>query len=187
MADLSRLREDLEFVRASVKDAPVGAPPAVYFLWGALVLVGFVLHDVALDWVPSYWTVAGPMGGLLSAYFGWRHQQRSGSLDASRGIRYALHWGALLAAVFLATFMVRQRVVAAEAFGPVVLLLVAQAYFHAGLHLDKPLRWVGLMMVAAYLVVLSMSAYVWTVAGVVVSAALLISGVRASRGGAVAA
>ena len=187
MTDLTSLRQDLDFVRASVEDAPVSSPPALYFLWGVLVLVGFGLHDVSLDSVPIYWAVAGPAGGLLSAYLGWRHQQRSGYLNASRGIRYALHWGALLAAVFLGTFMVRQRIVAAEAFGPVVLLLVAQAYFHAGLHLDGPLRWVGLLIAAAYLVVLSMSTYVWTLAGVVVAAALMISGVRASRGRIVAA
>jgi hypothetical protein len=187
MADLDRLREDLDFVRASVHNEPVGAPRAVFFLWGVLVLVGFVLHDVGLAWVPFYWMVAGPAGGMLSAYLGWQHQKRSGYLNASHGIQYALHWGSLLAAVFLGSLMVRQGVVAAEAFGPVVLLLVAQAYFHAGLHLDKPLRWVGLLMAAAYLAVLVMSTYAWTLAGVVVSAALVISGVRASRGRAVVA
>jgi hypothetical protein len=187
MTDLNRIGDDLRFVRASVDGAAPGTPPAVYFLWSILVLYGFVLLDLWPERVPLYWTIAAPAGGLVSAYLGWRHQRSGGHLDASRGIRYALHWGALLAAIVLGSVMVRQRLVSVDAFGPIALLLVAQAYFYAGLHLDKPMRWVGLLMAAAYLLVLSMASYAWTLTGVLIAAALVASGLLESRGRAAAA
>ena len=68
-----------------------------------------------------------------------------------------------------------------DALGPMILLILALSYFHAGLYLDPPLRWVGLLMVGGYLAVLSIDAYAWTIVGVFLSAALMVVGIRESR------
>src|SRR5687767_14050490 len=146
MTDLDRLQDDFGFVRASISGSPIGAPPSVYFLWGALVFCGFTLTDVQTSWIPGYWMVAGPLGGMLSGYLGYRDQRILGQLDCARGARYALHWGAVLCVILLGVLMVKGGRIASDALGPLVLLFLAQAYFHAGVHLDKPLRWTGLLM-----------------------------------------
>jgi hypothetical protein len=186
MADLKRLEDDLGFVRASVDRVPLGMPPALYFLWGTLTLCGFALADVDPGWLPLYWTIAGPGGAILSAFLGWRHQRKAGHLDGALGRRHALHWGTLLCVILLGTFMVRAGRIAGDAFGAVVLLLLAQAYIHAGLHLDRPMSWIGLLLAAGYVVVLAVASYAWTITGAVIAFALLLIGIRESRGRVVA-
>lgn len=187
MADLERLQDDLHHVRASVHRSVPGAPAGVYFLWGALVLCGFVLADIRPALVPLFWMIAAPAGAVFSGYLGWRLQKSVGHLDAGLGARYALHWGALLAVIFLGAFMIRRELISGEAFGAVVLLLLAQGYFLAGVHLDRPLRWIGLLMALGYVVVLTVATYEWTIVGVMLAAALVFAGVRESHGRAIAA
>jgi len=59
--------------------------------------------------------------------------------------------GAMMAVIFLATLRPGRGLIAWDAFGPLVLLILAMSYFHAGLYLDAPLRWVGLLLVGGYL------------------------------------
>jgi hypothetical protein len=54
-----------------------------------------------------------------------------------------LHWGGLLGAIALAILLPARGLVPAAAVGPVILLLLALAYFLAGVHLDPAFRWVG--------------------------------------------
>jgi len=186
MADLDRLERDLGFVRQTVAGGGPRSPAAIYFLWAVLVLAGFALVDVNPERVGLYWTIAGPAGSLISAYLGWRGQRHSGEMDLALGLRHMQHWGAMMAVIFLAALMIGRGLIARDAFSPLVLLILAMSYFHAGLYLDPPLRWVGLLLVGGYLMVLSVDAYAWTMVGVLVFAALMVFGVRESRRRAVA-
>ena len=53
-----------------------------------------------------------------------------------------LHWGAVLIAVALRT----RGAMPSETLQAVILLVLALGYFTAGLHLDRHLLWVGLLM-----------------------------------------
>ena len=181
MTDLTRLQADLGFVRASIDKSPAGSPAAVYFLWGALVAFGFTLSDVRPEWVARYWAVTAPLGAALSAYLGWRLQRSHGYVDKALGFRWAMHWGALLGVILLGGVLVQRGVVAMEQFGAIVLLLLAQAYLHAGVHLDTPLGWVGFLMAAAYIVVLTIEDYPWTLSGAAIAGALILTGIRRLR------
>lgn len=182
MADLDRLERDLGFVRQTVtRGGAPHSPATIYFLWALIVLAGFVLVDVKNDLVGRYWMIAGPAGGLISAYLGWRDQRNFGAMDLAVGLRYVQHWGAMMAVIFLATLMPGRGLIVWDAFGPLVLLILAMSYFHAGLYLDPPLRWVALLLVGGYVMVLSVDAYAWTIVGVLVSAALLAVGFTESR------
>lgn len=181
MADLDRLEQDLGFVRRTVHGASLRSPSGIYFLWAVLVLAGFALVDLNQDRVGLYWMIAGPAGGAISAYLGWRDQHKRGEMDLALGLRYVQHWGAMMVVIFMAALMPGRGLIAWDAFGPLVLLLLAMSYFHAGLHLDPPLRWVGLLLVGGYIMVLSVDAYAWTIVGVLVSAAMMVVGFRESR------
>ena len=110
MDHLERLEGDLSFVRGAL-DASTRSksPSALYFLWAAIVLIGFALVDFQPDLVPEYWTVAAPAGFVASAYLGWRHARRIGQGSASAGRRHLLHWGAVLAVVAIAALLGASR------------------------------------------------------------------------------
>jgi hypothetical protein len=174
-----QVKDDLQFVRAIVESADRDrSPTAVYVLWALVGLVGFALVDFRAAWVPLYWSIAGPAGFLVSAILGWRGARRTGQLTAAVGRRHLLHWGGMLAAIFLVILMPISGLVSHEALGPAILLILALGHFEAGVHLDRAFLWVGLLMGAGYVFVLFVAAYAWTVVGVVVATALLIAGLR---------
>jgi hypothetical protein len=185
MEHLQQLEQDLRYVRTAVERAETYPTPRLLcFLWAALVLCGFALVDLRGAWVPTYWVIAGPAGFVTSAYLGWRHAQRAGRLSAGAGIRHMLHWGAVLAAVFLVGLMPLGGVMADRAVGPAILLVLALGYFQAGVHFDPAFRGIGLLLAAGYIVVLFVPAYAWLTLGVFVAMALVTLGLRDSRHGA---
>jgi len=68
-----------------------------------------------------------------------------------------------------------------ETFQGVILLVLALGYFSAGLHLDRRLLWVGVLMGAGCLVVTWTSLYASTVVGVTLAVALAVAGAREAR------
>lgn len=182
MDQLEQLKGDLHFVRAVVETADRDrSPTSIYFLWAILSLCGFALVDFRQTWVSSYWGVAGPAGFVASAYLGWRHARRTGQVTASAGSRYLLHWDGMLTAIFLAVLMSISGLLRWDGLGPAILLILALSYFQAGVHLDRALLWIGLLMGASYVFVIFVSGYAWTVVGVVLATALTIAGLRGGR------
>jgi hypothetical protein len=180
--DQDQLKDDLRFVRAIVEGTQRDASPAaVYFLWAVVGLVGFALVDFRETWVPVYWSVAGPAGFLASAILGWRSARRAGQVTAAARRRHVLHWGGMLAAIFLAVLMPISGLLPRDALGPAILLILALGHFEAGVHLDRTFLWVGVLMGAGYVVVVFVGAYAWTVVGLVVGTALAIAGLREGR------
>jgi hypothetical protein len=182
MDQLEHVEGDLRFVRRAV-DASIRAasPSALYFLWAVIALFGFALVDFRADWVPEYWAIAGPVGFCASVYLSRRHARRIGQASASEGRRYALHWGAVLVAVALAVLLRTQGAMSSEHLHAVILLVLALGYFTAGLHLDRPLLWVGLLMGAGFVVVMLVSVYAWTVVGIALAVGLTVAGIREGR------
>jgi hypothetical protein len=181
MASMDELEQDLRYVRSAVERSDTSpAPRLISFLWAVLGGVGFALIDLRDSWVPGYWMVAGPGGFLLSAWLGWRHARRTGYLSAAQGARQMLHWGAMLAAVFLLMLMPARGLMAPNAIGPAILLILALGHFTAGLYLYPALRWTGVLLAAGYLFVLFETTYAWVVLGVLFAVALVVSGLRAS-------
>jgi hypothetical protein len=178
MDQIQQLKGDLRFVRAAVDRADYGhTPPVIFFLWAAVCLCGFALIDFAPAWVGTYWTIAGPAGFIVSAALGWHYARRDGGTSRAIGRRQLLHWGAMLAAVFLAGLLP----LAGDDVSTAILLILALGYFLAGVHLDHAMLWVGLVMAGGYVAVMLISAYAWTVVGVAVALALVVTGIRGTR------
>lgn len=183
MPSTDRLQQDLAYVASAVRhrDTRMGVPQ-IYFLWAVIVLAGFPLSDFRPQASGPFWLVAGIGGGLLSWWLGMRESQRQGIRDQALGRRYGLHWTLAGVGFFLGALpMIVGRV--EPGIGAANFLLVGGlVYALAGVHLERPLLWSGLLMLAAYVVLVLFSPpLVWTATGVVIAIALAWAGLGARR------
>ena len=183
MTHPDQIKQDLDFIASAVRreDAPPGIP-AIYFLWAVLVPVGFALPDFAAHLAGPYWFIAGIGGGLLSWFLGARQSRKLGINDKALGRRYGLHW-VITGLGFMLCILpaVTGRVDVGAAVSN-FLLVGGLAYALAGVHLERPLLWSGLVMLAAYVVInLFAPPYLWTITGVVIGLSLLWAGISSRR------
>ena len=182
MENSKHIHEDISYVRDLVSRSERDrAPAAIYLMWAAICLVGFPLADFATEYVGFYWMVMGPAGTIMSAILGWRHSAKIGQASRSVGIRHGQHWVATLAAVFLVVPLGVRGVVEWGEVHQVMLLILAFSYFLAGVHLERPIMWVGLLMACAYVVMFFVTTYEWTLVGIVVAVGLAVAGLSRGR------
>jgi len=183
MTQNKQLQQDLDYVRNVVRhhDSELGVP-AIYFLWAAVILVGFALPDLAPRLAGRYWLLAGIGGGLLSWWLGAREAKRSGFNDAALGKRHGLHWLITGVAFLLSALpLILARGDQGAAVGN-FLLITGLSYALAGVHLNRPMLWSGLLMLVAYGVLqLFAPPYTWTITGVVIALSLVWAGLSARR------
>ncbi len=182
MNDTKRIESELSYVRGVVSAADRGqSPTAIYLLWAVICLVGFPLADFAERFVGVYWMVVSPLGAALSAWLGYRHGQRMGQHQRDIGIRHGLHWIGTIVVTFLVVPLGIVGDVTWDVVHRVILLILALSYFVAGVHLDRPIMWVGLLMAAAYVALFFIHTYQWTLVGIVVAVALTAAGLVGGR------
>jgi hypothetical protein len=63
----------------------------------------------------------------------------------------------------------------------VILLVLSLGYFTAGLHLDRRLLWVGLLMGVGSVFVTMVSLYAWTMVGIALAVSLIVAGMWEGR------
>lgn len=181
MTSADQIKHDLDFVANAVRrhDRDAGVP-AIHFLWAAIVLVGFALPDFAPRTAGAFWFVAGIGGGLLSWWLGARDDRRSGLRDVERGKRYGLHW-LIAGAGFVLCGLPMALGRADPGSGASSFMLVAGlVYALAGVHMVRPLLWIGLLMLAAYAaMIIAAPPYAWTISGIVIAIGLVFAGVAA--------
>jgi hypothetical protein len=170
---LGNAREDLEFVRrAVVRDDAGGFPAPIALLWAVISVVGFPLADFVPRWSAPFWAVAGPLGFGLSVWLGAKSARAAGEVDRREADRWTLHWLGLVGAMALAALAPVAGIARWDDFAALVLLLLAVAYFTAGIHLHRPLLLVAAILAAGYVVVLFAPGPTWTYVGVATAAAL---------------
>src|SRR3546814_4805342 len=81
-----------------------------------------------------------------------RDGRRHGFNDSALGRRYALHWAIAAAGFMLAMLPAAVGLVDVDGALPGFLLVGGLVYALAGVHLERPLLWVGVLMLAAYVV-----------------------------------
>ncbi|WP_299594064.1 hypothetical protein [uncultured Microbulbifer sp.] len=178
MTDVNKLQSDLDYISSAVRaDATEGGIPALYYLWALLIAVGFSLPDFAPQLAGIYWLFAGIGGGLFSWWLGARQSRRAGVNNPQLAQRYGLHW-CLVGAAFLLCFLpLMLGRVSPEMGGANFLLVTGIAYGLAGVHLERPLLWCGILMLLAYgVLVVLLPPYTWTITGITVSIALCWAG-----------
>lgn len=183
MSSINELREDLEYVAASVRRGryPYQPAPGVLLLWAVLIPIGFGLADFAPQWCGWFWLVVSPVGGVASAYIGRRTSMRHGVHDAALGRRHAAHWLTMLAAYALFAATLATGHMDARAAVPIWLLLSALAYTMAGIHLGQSRSFLpsGLVMFAGYAALVWLPLpYVWTATGLIISLSFVVAALR---------
>lgn len=182
MIDEKNLHEDLSYVRTVLHRAEAGEnPAAIYFLWAALSFVGFAMIDYAPGMTGFYWMIAGPAGGVLSAFLGYRAGRALGQTSRREGRLHGLHWSGLMGAILLLVPLVATGQLGPGEMPRLILLIVAFGYFLAGVHLDRRLLWVGLALGGCYLFTVFEAdlPYLWTITAALLSASLVIAGIFA--------
>lgn len=173
-----QLQTDIAYVRDTVARAErPRAPSSIPLLWAAIVAVGFPLADFAPARVGFFWMIAGPAGFVASCALGWWDARRRGQLSRTEGAKWTAHWGAFMAAIFLAVLLLKSGQVTQKGFGALILLLLSLVYFLAGIHLEARMRWIGLLTAGGYVAVLFMSGYVWTIVGGVLALSLVVAAI----------
>ncbi|MCL0037315.1 hypothetical protein M1N15_01675 [Dehalococcoidia bacterium] len=181
MADMEQVKSDLGYVREVVRTSEQDPLLSVlYFFWAGICLVGFSLIDFAPRHVGLYWSIAAPLGFLTSCFLGWRRSKRQGQMPRA-GMRYGLHMFGMMAVIFLASILGMTGAVAWQELSKLILLIIGLAYFLAGVHLERPLLWIGILMMAGYLSLFVIPAYGWTFIGALVAVALVSTGLIGRR------
>lgn len=181
MSATDEMKQDLGYVAAVLRRSERSpGVPAIYALWAGIVLVGFALPDFAPVYAGPYWLLAGPLGGLASFLIGWRASIADGVKDQALGRRYAWHWLLAGLAMLLVALPALNGAPTALVV-PYFLLVIGLAYALAGVHLEPPLRWAGLLMMGGYVALTLGFPYAWTITGVLAAAALAYAGWHAKR------
>ena len=181
MTSADQLKSDLDYVSSAVRrhELSLGVP-VVHFMWAAIVLVGYALPDFAPRSTGAYWFFAGIGGGLLSWWLGNREARRSGVNDSDASSRMGLHWMFAGAAFLLCALPMMFGRVDIAGGAPYFMLVAGIVYGLAGVHLIRPLLWIGVALLAAYaMLIIANPPYAWTVTGLVIAIGLCWSGMLA--------
>ncbi|MCY4579944.1 MAG: hypothetical protein OXD31_12990 [Chloroflexi bacterium] len=189
MASSERIKDDLAYVRGAVERTGSVHVPAVYLMWAAICLVGFSMSDfITNGWVGWsysvigwYWTVMGPLGFGASWWLSARANERAGQMSRQVGNRWGLHWAAFGATGVLGIALALSGHVGWEVYGALWVLLLALSYTLAGVHLERRLLPIGLMLGVGYITILFLPDYGWIAAGALTAVALIAQAILGAR------
>ncbi|MGK0375040.1 MAG: hypothetical protein ACJA2E_001516 [Arenicella sp.] len=118
--------------------------PSIYFLWGCIVFVGYVIAEYRIDLTATYWLISAPVGMLVSAWLGRRQGNSEGQQDSRVGRQYMQHFGLMVVFIFAAMFSGEYQS---------ILLIIGLGYCLAGLYLDRLMFVVGSLSLIAFVAV----------------------------------
>ncbi|MCD4709161.1 MAG: hypothetical protein K8S62_15670 [Candidatus Sabulitectum sp.] len=178
----SKIESDIGYVKDLViKSDNSTSPASIYILWAAILMVGFSLIDFAPRWVGLFWMIAGPAGGMLSGFLGYKTGANKGQMDREIGIKHALHWSGMLVIIALAILLSARGIIHGVLISQVILLIVALGWWTAGVHFDRIFLWLGGIMVLGFLGTLFMDRYVWTTMGILLGTVLIVTAIRQGK------
>lgn len=182
-----QLQQDLHYVANVVRRGNCGGIPVIYYLWAAIIVVGWSLPDFAPQIAAPYWIAFGIGGGLASWWLASREVRSRGVRDAAKGRRWGLH-GLIGGVGFAICWLPALHGAPVTAVVGNFMLVAGLWYAWAGVHLERPLLWTGLLILLGY-VVLSLFPVrgVWTATGVIVALGLVWGGIATQRRRAAAA
>ena len=187
MTKTEPLRQDLDYISNAVRrrEQPIGIP-AIYLFWAVAMFVGFASVDINPRITGPYWFIVGIGGGLFSWWMGERDDRRRGISDTVLGRRYGLHWLIGGIGYFLTAMPIFMQGASTD-LAANFLLTTGIVYGLAGVHLERPLLWCGLLAFAGYVALLLLPLpYIWTVTGALMAACLVLAAVFAARARAAA-
>ncbi|MDO5505921.1 MAG: hypothetical protein Q4F49_06490 [Pseudoxanthomonas suwonensis] len=184
MSTHEQLKDDLDYVAAAVRrsEPTSGGLPLVYLFWAIAIGIGFALPDFAPRLAGWYWMVVGIGGGVGTMLYA-NHVERRGGVDNTKNGRlWGLHFGiGGLGWMGVVLQMLSGRI-PPEAGAPSFLLVTGLVYALAGVHLDRPMLWSGLLALAGFaLMQLLPMPYLWTTTGVLMALSLGLAALLTAR------
>jgi hypothetical protein len=185
MSEVSQIEQDLKYVRQAVERSETvrHGYGAVYYVWAAYTLIGYVLIDFAprvADWFFLIgWIPAAMISGFLHAQF----VKRWGDFDAELRGRMGLHWGggAILAIGAVIAMANLHIIPAGTPTGQLCVVLFGIIYFFAGVHFDRSFLVLGPMLVIGGLLVGFIPHYPWSILGALIATGLCVAGALNQR------
>ena len=189
MSIQEQMKDDISYIKDAVERVEGVHVPAVYLMWAAICLMGFSMPDfIYNEWVGWsysgigwYWAVMAPAGFLVSWWLSSRANIRAGQVNRRAGLRWGLHWAAFGATGVLGVALALSGHISWEGFGTLWVLLLALSYTLAGVHLERRLLPIGVMLGVGYLIILFLPSYGWTSAGVLTALALTVQAFIGAR------
>lgn len=184
MNDSKPSKDDIAFVRAVAEQSNQPHMPAIYLIWAVLCLCGFTLVDLVgpeSRWVGIYWATVGPTGTGLTWWLAARAGRRTGQIDRSKGLRWAGHFVGFFAVGLLGFGLALSGQLTWSGLSSLWILILALTYFLAGLHLERRLMPVSLVLATGYLFTLYLPEHGFTIAGVLVAVALVTQAMLGMR------
>ena len=185
MTDTASIKDDIAYVRAAAERSQPGHVPAIYLIWAAICLCGFTLVDLVgpvSSSIAIYWSIAGPIGGAISWWLAARAGRHAGQADRRTGQRWAGHFLGFFVVGLLGMGLVASEQLDWSGTSSLWILLLALTYFLAGLHLDRRLMPIGVVLAIGYLLTLYLPEYGFTTAGALVGVALVAQAWLGTRG-----
>lgn len=176
MVNKQSLEDDLAYVRTAAEQSTNVHVPAIYLLWAAICLCGFSLVDIVgpqSALIGYFWLVATPVGFGTTIWLAWQARHRAGVVDRRQSSSWALHFLGFVAAGLLGIAAVATGQLTWAGFSSHWILLAALTYFLAGLHLERRLLPVSLLLGVGYLISLFMPGYGFITAGILAAIALV--------------
>ena len=184
MTDTDSIKNDIAYVRAVAEHTNTAHVPAIYLIWAGICVCGFSLVDLVgpgSSWIGMYWLITGPGGGALSWWLAVQAGNRAGQVDRRKGKRWAGHFLGFFAIGLLGCALAAAGELSWSGLSLLWILLLALTYFLAGLHLERRLLPVGLVLAVGYLFTLFLPEYRFTTAGVLVAVALVVQALLGRR------
>jgi hypothetical protein len=169
------LGKDLQFVRSAVERnrGDHEGPMAVYWLWGAVTLIGFSLSDFAPQASGRYWALMGPLAGVATWLIMRRIMRRYGIADRKESVREWMQWIGMAAVIVLLSLDVGAGKFNGATLGQLIMLVVGYTYFLTYVRRGDVVMLVGgLAMVFGFVLLAYQQRYVWTTIGACVFVAL---------------
>lgn len=184
MSTHDQLKDDLDYVAAAVRrsEPANNGLPLVYLFWAIAIGIGFTLPDFAPRHAGWYWMVAGIGGGLATMWYSHHVERRSGVDKTKNGRQWGLHFAVGgLGWLGVVLQMVSGRI-PPETGAPSFLLVTGLVYALAGVHLDRPMLWSGLLALLGFgLMQLFPMPYLWTTTGVLMALSLGLAALLTAR------
>jgi hypothetical protein len=111
-----------------------------------LAIGGMAVTDYSARSGLSYWLVVIPLFAAVSIFSGWRRASADGKNVGAVLLSQLLHWGALVLAVYLIYLLERTGRLNREDAGLVALLSLSLTTVLAGIHFDRRLAVLGILL-----------------------------------------
>jgi hypothetical protein len=178
MTQVQQLAEDLRFVRGAVEQREQRRRQSRWLAayWGAYVVVGYTLIDVARHAAPWFFLIGLIVGVMLSPILGRRAAKQEGIIDRREGLRHLLRWLSSFVVAYAAAEGLSYTLHLNQMGGSqVFVVLIGMIYFLAGLYGPSNVRYMlvgGPAVMAGAIFVNLVPHFGWTCLGVLIAACI---------------